>query len=100
MITCDICSLGSGDSKTKKDSKNKSVFTSLFKKSPKEKEGHSHKTQERPTLDPKITNVEFKFKNEVIDLNILIIYEFEMEIDRGGNQRNTVPHILLRWLLE
>ncbi|XP_039294162.1 serine/arginine repetitive matrix protein 1 isoform X2 [Nilaparvata lugens] len=59
----------SADSKTRKDSKNKSVFTSLFKKggSGKERESTRRKSAESErhvSLDPKITNVEFTFSQD------------------------------------
>lgn len=57
---------GSSDSKTKKDSKNKSMFTSLFKKS--SKDTTPTKTHDKPAIDPKITNVDFKFKQSEVSI--------------------------------
>ncbi|KAF6211595.1 hypothetical protein GE061_012108 [Apolygus lucorum] len=60
----------SSDSKNKKDSKNKSMFTSLFKKNVKD--SPPQKTHDKPAIDPKFTNVEFKFKHEQEPDSIII----------------------------
>lgn len=59
---------GSSDSRTKKDSRNKSMFTSLFKKNVKEAPV-KRPQPERALIDPKLTNVEYRFKQEVRNPN-------------------------------
>lgn len=66
------CFLGSADSKTKKDSRNKSMFSSLFKKNVKEPPTQRAPAEEKASLDPKFTNVEFKFKQQVSQNSIQI----------------------------
>uniref|UniRef100_T1HC41 Uncharacterized protein n=1 Tax=Rhodnius prolixus TaxID=13249 RepID=T1HC41_RHOPR len=65
---------GSADSKTKKDSRNKSMFSSLFKKNVKEPPTQRAPAEEKASLDPKFTNVEFKFKQEEADSIIIPLH--------------------------
>ncbi|XP_014273341.1 neurofilament heavy polypeptide isoform X1 [Halyomorpha halys] len=68
-------SCGSGDSKSKKDSRNKSMFTALFRKNVKEVPSRKSNYQDKAPIDPKLTNVEYKFKQDehVIDKDTIII---------------------------
>ncbi|XP_014242788.1 titin isoform X2 [Cimex lectularius] len=76
--SCKKSTLASGSSdRLKKDVRNKSMFSAFFKKNVKEIPPPTHQKRsahEKTSIDPNITNVEFKFKHENVDSIIIPLH--------------------------